>query len=295
MMFRIRSVWTLAVLACTILSTNSFASRRGDLPSSQNGPGPITDCPDPSATPYLAALDGHTTACSTSGGPYTYPNLVATFAGNGYTVVITPVLWMNGGFSGSAKTILQVQVQRPAGSTTTVTLNSLALQSLLTNPNYLACDMPSASNDDTTSGTANGNVFGYCMKYRMMTIPPLATTASTYSGFDLSIQEPDPIEFADNTTTRWDFIGFTQDQTFELVADGFPNAPRSLPSSATSVTTPGPTTTPSIFPQPRSRSPRPSTARHPPRSAHSSFPSLLRPPMIFPPPPLRSPRVPTPT
>jgi hypothetical protein len=209
-------------------SGQAFARRRGDLPSSTNGPGTATDCPTTSATPFLAALDGHSTSssCTDSGGhPYTYPNLVSTFTGNGYSIVITPVLWMNGGVSTTAKTILQLEVTRPVGSSATVVVNSLVLNQILANPNYVACDLPSASNQDTGEGIANGADFGYCMTYRQMAIPALVSASDTYTGNSLTIQEPDPIALSDNTMTRWDFVQFTQTEVFDLVVDGFPNNP----------------------------------------------------------------------
>jgi len=220
---------TLIFALVTLLiagSGQAFARRRGDLPSSTNGPGTNTDCPTTSATPFVAVLDGHSTSTSCTDGeghPYTYPNLISTFSGNGYSVVITPVLWMNGGVSTTAKTILQVKVEIPTGSSTTVLVNSLVLNELLSNPNYVACDQPSAWNQDTGDGIANGRTFIYCMKYRQMAIPALASASDTYSGDSLTIEEPDPIVLSDNTMTRWDFVQFTDVEVFELVVDGFPN------------------------------------------------------------------------
>ncbi|ABF43088.1 hypothetical protein Acid345_4088 [Candidatus Koribacter versatilis Ellin345] len=226
MKFRTPLIAGLAsVLICTLLTGTAFARRRGDLPSSQNGPGTDTDCLDSGSTPYLAWLDGHSTSCvlpgDTTKSPITYPDLSASFSIGGNSIKITPIVWANGGFAGSVKTILQVKVVRPSGSKTTVTVNSLVLNQILTNPDFVACSMPSSANDDIS--TANGATMGACMTYRLMTSPVLTNANPTYNNGHLLIAEPDPVVPSDNTMTRWDFVGFTQDQTFFLVVDGVLN------------------------------------------------------------------------
>jgi len=191
-----------------LLTVPLFAVRVKDGGSSSNGVGPDSLCPDSTATPFFAPLDGTQSppaGCTKGNGdpnqpnpPSPYPNRVVVLNGSGFTVTITPALWSDGEFTdGTSKhTLLQVTFSGQAG----MTLRSLVIGSQLSNPAYVLCDpnFPDALPDCVSSPILNPN-----------SVP--------------SALEPAPIALADTTMTRWDFNQFTPGNSLTLLVDGFPS------------------------------------------------------------------------
>jgi len=211
-MLTLRVLGRASVLFCLFAALPLYAVRRPDVPSSGNGIGPSSLCPNSAATPFFAQLDGTQSppASCTPGSdpnqpnpPSPYPNLSVTLSGTGFTVTVTPALWENGGAdsaSGSKKTIFQVQFSGATG----MTLQSLVIGSKLNNADYVFCDpnFPSAM--------------------------PFCISDSSFLLYDGDgdpeyALEPTPIDLADVITTRWDFSQFVPGTSLYLVVDGFPS------------------------------------------------------------------------
>jgi len=212
-MLSLKTVVSTSVVFCVLGTLPLFAVRRPDVPSSQNGEETPTSCPNSTATPFFATLDGTTvppSACTPSSDPNkpnppaTYPNLQVTLAGQGFTVTITPALWENGISAATTKhTVLWVQFAGQPG----MTLQSLVIKANLNNAAYVPCFV------DPISGEVRGI--------------PFCTSNTMLDQFgDPVALEPAPIDLANysSTTTRWDFNGFVQGSSpLALLVSGFPS------------------------------------------------------------------------
>lgn len=204
MPYSTRKLFSWITFAYLVLALPVFASRVKDASSSQNGAGTISSCPDSTATPFFAQLDGTLfppTTCTPNNGdsndpnpPSPYPNRVVVLTGTGFTVTITPALWENGGVFSTKKTLLQIVFTGQAG----MTLQSLVIGSPLNNAQYIYCGDPA--------------IIPYCVSS-----PLLNPNTST------SVLEPAPIDLSDLTSTHLDFSQFTPGNSLTLSVDGFPS------------------------------------------------------------------------
>jgi hypothetical protein len=212
-MLRLKMLGASAVF-CLLVALPLNAIRRPDVPSSRNGSGPFSTCPDSNATPFFAELDGTVTppaGCNKTGEPHDpnkpnppalYPNLSVTLTGSGFTVTITPALWDLGFAATNTKhTVFAVQFSGASG----MTLQSLLIGSKLNNAGYVLCD--------TSEPGAMPSVF--CVSDPFVLYSDGSAEAAL---------EPAAISQADNTTTRWDFSNFAVGGSLGLIVDGFPTA-----------------------------------------------------------------------
>jgi len=223
-MLRLKVVVSASVLFCILGTLPLWAARRPDVPSSQNGQGPASACPDTHATPFFTPLDGSVGPakgafpdCDPKDqnkpnppfSPATWPNLIVTLTGTApagtFTVTITPGLWEVGSAS-SKSTIFSVQFSGPSG----LTLQSLLIGFRLDNLRYVMCDQTDVSNTPMPSEFCISSP----LEYEPGSPPPPPL-------FPLAALESTPIALSDNSAVRMDF---NQGDTgpWALAAAGFP-------------------------------------------------------------------------
>jgi len=206
-MLTFKVVARASLLFCLFAALPLYAVRRPDLPSSANGVGPWSLCPDSNATPFFAQLDGTQSppgTCIPSSDkdkpnpPSRYPDLSVVLSGTGFTVTVTPALFERGS-AASKSTVFQVQFSGAAG----MTLQSLVIGSKLNNAAYVACDpnFPDA--------------MPYCISDSSFLLYD--------EGEPIDALEPGAIDLADVSTTRWDFSQFVSGGSLYLVVTGFPS------------------------------------------------------------------------
>ena len=225
---RHRPVATLLLFACiaclpVLIAPPAHAGRIRDLAASANGGNVCIVngansclCPNSTATPFLAQLDGtqYSPSDCTPGSdknqpnpPLPYPNRTVVLSTSTFTVTITPVLWEFGTFPATTKyTIFQVQFRGQSG----MTLRSLVIGNVLANPRYVVCD------NNPLGGGCGSSAGGTC---------PYCTPVTTYADSQqqqAQALEPTAVTLADNSTTRWDFYQFTPGNSVALVVQGFP-------------------------------------------------------------------------
>ena len=212
-MLNLKSVGRASLVFCILATLPLYAYRRPDTPSSGNGTGPNSLCPNSTATPFFAPLDGSASpppTCTPTSDPNKpnppspYPNLAVTLVGTGFTVTVTPALWERGDgeFSSapSKQTVFSVQFSGATG----MHLQSLVIGSKLNGASYMVC--ASAPNNPLPQP--------YCIADSSFLL---------YSEGDPEYAlEPTPIDFADTKTTRWDFAQFIPGASVALTVEGFP-------------------------------------------------------------------------
>jgi len=207
------SVIAGTLISCILAALPLYAVRRADVSSSKDGVGTLPPgsplCPNSLATPFFAPLDGSfsppsgcipTSDPNKPNPPAVYPKRTVVLSGTGFTVTVTPALWERGDgaspIAGSKQTIFQVQFSGQSG----MTLESLVIGTRLNNAAYVPCDPMFPT------------VISFCMS------SPLLNPNDFPSAL-----EPAGIDWADVTTTRWDFSQFSPGGTLDLVVSGFPS------------------------------------------------------------------------
>ncbi|MFL6438679.1 MAG: choice-of-anchor D domain-containing protein [Terriglobales bacterium] len=205
----------------------AFAGKHRDFPNSSNGSNPPNACPADSPTPFLAALNG-TVAPNTGSGSGkcssapsfsttgTYPDLSLLLSSTqlGVAVKIVPALFGNG-FS-SPKTVLNISFGGPPNWT----LKSILVRSLQSNPGYVICDPAGVGGASSKANFASGGA-SFCTDQPLAVVPPLTTAQDNYDIHSVSADEPEPIVFADASTTRWEFTNFASGTNLAILVDNF--------------------------------------------------------------------------
>jgi hypothetical protein len=216
-MLRLKVVVNASVLFCMLAVLPVNAIRRPDVPNSKNGENvgvPAELCPNSTATPFFAQLDGTQSPpadCTPKSDPNkpdppaVYPDLSVTLSGSGFTVTVTPALWEEGiGNTSNAafkSTVFLVQFSGEAG----MTLQSLLIGLKLNGATSVPCGF-------------DGPGIAFC------TANVMAYEGALPGFFDTVALEPTGIDQADATTTRWDFSQFNPgDSPVALVVAGFPS------------------------------------------------------------------------
>lgn len=219
-----RRVRGAVALALVLVSMSSFARKRGDIPSSQNGIGAASECLftgiDEAATPFLGRFDDHTVSCDTNiGNPATltfndHSSLIVS--NSNFAIRITPIAWINGS-GGSTLTILEVRFS----VLSTNTLNTPTLRTIAFHGNqqfsFVACNDPSLNGFNSsgfqtgsffyTTSKHYGNKVYACMDSPLLAIPLVDGEIRTQydGGSELALQEPDFVYDVVNNVTIVDF------------------------------------------------------------------------------------------